>query len=529
MQATVFRGGFTLTSAEEVLSLSGGAMVLDVIQALRDRSMLRVSGTGGKLRFSLFESIREYASSKASSLQQLEGADRRHELHFLAASEHWSSRVHTHDGVRARKELARELDNYIAAHERALARRPLSPRDVEVGLRIALASFPLLIERGPVALLWRLLGESLEAAGTLQVSRRWLGMALTAYGEVLARTGQPADGLKMAEEALRLGRRGGIDVLQAHALVVVALCRWLTDEHDGAMAAGIEARRIGQRHQDLFVETRCLNLIGCVHFARGERSTSAQTLRACITAARQIGHLQIEAMAHSNVGCIHADSGALDEAEGCFRSALEACEKQRNRRGVGVNRCELAIVAQERGDFAAASRHFRKAMVALTDVGDRQRLAYARFYRGCFELERGEHRHAASLLRTAGAFFEAAGNERLWAQSMALLGYLHATAGSSGEADELIAKAEKVAAEQVDPPLTVLVEAMSGAAVAVRAIRDKTSLTTDSLEAARAAIAKARAPWLPDERHPNGRAPPIEWSKETRFAVRIVERLLPAT
>ncbi|GEM_PF-1057297 len=533
VQATVFRGGFTLAAAEQVLHVdSPDEMVIDVVQSLRDRSMLRVLGQpgfGSDMRFSLFESIAAYATEKAWSARQIERADARHEAYYLELCERLSAKIPTHDGVDARRLMAPEVDNLIAVHERALARQPLGQEDVEIALRIACALFPLLIERGPVSVLWRLLGEALEAAGKVPIGQTWLGLGLAAYGEVLARTGDPRKGIVMAREALTIGRRSDDPALQARALIVVAICHWLVDEHDAAMKASIEARGFGKRLGDLELETRTLNVIGCVHFSLGDRSKSADCLSACVNTARQIGHLYVEAMAQSNVGCIHADLGHLDAAETCFRQALDDCLRLRNRRGVGVNRCELAVVAQERGDVLSARRHFKRAMTALRDVGDRQRLAYAQYYMGCFELESGAYPQASAQLRAAEAFFEQGGNDRSRAMCLAMLAYLDARASGGHYSGRLLAEAQRIAEAQADPPLFIVVAAMRGATEAVDAIRTSDPHASRVLERARVRIEHARQPWPPDERYPDGRPPVVQWSREARFAVRVLERLLKST
>ena len=67
-QCSVFRGGFTLDAAEAVLSLPPDSPdVLDVIQSLRSKSLLRTAPTGdltGERRLALYESVREYASER---------------------------------------------------------------------------------------------------------------------------------------------------------------------------------------------------------------------------------------------------------------------------------------------------------------------------------------------------------------------------------------------------------------------------------------------------------------------------------
>ena len=70
-QLSVFRGGFTIEAAEAVVSLSSfprAPWALDVVQALRDKSLVRTWEAGGEQRFGFLESIREYAVEKLKAL-----------------------------------------------------------------------------------------------------------------------------------------------------------------------------------------------------------------------------------------------------------------------------------------------------------------------------------------------------------------------------------------------------------------------------------------------------------------------------
>ena len=63
---TIFAGGFTLESAEEVVDLKG-AEVLDAVGALRDRSLVTTEAGAGGTRFNLLASIRAFAAARRSA------------------------------------------------------------------------------------------------------------------------------------------------------------------------------------------------------------------------------------------------------------------------------------------------------------------------------------------------------------------------------------------------------------------------------------------------------------------------------
>ncbi len=90
-QLSVFGGGFTLEAAEAVISLTAfpkAPWALDVVQALRDKSLVRTweaAGLPGELRFGLFESIRAYAAEKLGAEAE-RNARARHAAWCLSAA-----------------------------------------------------------------------------------------------------------------------------------------------------------------------------------------------------------------------------------------------------------------------------------------------------------------------------------------------------------------------------------------------------------------------------------------------------------
>jgi len=181
-QLSVFRGGFTIEAAESTIDLSAhqdAPLALDVVQALKDKSLLRAADLSNDFdddaRFTMYESIREYASFKLAELiarEQSAGqapvvaeTERRHAQFFLDVVERFAGEG---SGPSAGKKIARllvDLPNVLAVHARA-TERPRPPwATPEHGLRVAIALEAMHVARGPFAEQVRMLDAALDAAG----------------------------------------------------------------------------------------------------------------------------------------------------------------------------------------------------------------------------------------------------------------------------------------------------------------------------------------------------------------------------
>ncbi len=83
----VFVGGFTLQAADAVCSFSGDLDALNGLGALVDQSLLKPSGVYGEPRFSMLETIHEFALEKLAASGELDAVQRRHADFYLAVAE----------------------------------------------------------------------------------------------------------------------------------------------------------------------------------------------------------------------------------------------------------------------------------------------------------------------------------------------------------------------------------------------------------------------------------------------------------
>jgi predicted ATPase len=156
-QCAVFRGGFELDDAEAVLDLSGfpdAPWTVDVVSALRRRSLMYARDAEGALRFGLYESIREYAGERLVELGGRDAAMARHVRHFAARGLHLADELCGPEDLACCQRLERDRENLLAAWERAKTGSP----DERASLAVALAR--LLRRTGPAATITTILAEA---------------------------------------------------------------------------------------------------------------------------------------------------------------------------------------------------------------------------------------------------------------------------------------------------------------------------------------------------------------------------------
>ncbi|MEV1286159.1 BTAD domain-containing putative transcriptional regulator [Micromonospora sp. NPDC049679] len=127
---SVFRGGWTVTAAEEVCAFAGvePGEVLDLLFRLVDRSLVVPEPATG--RFRLLVTVREYAWARLEEAGELDACRERFVDHHLRLAEDYGLQV---TSATARTRLTEEYDNLRAAVDYSLE----EGSDVETGLRLA--------------------------------------------------------------------------------------------------------------------------------------------------------------------------------------------------------------------------------------------------------------------------------------------------------------------------------------------------------------------------------------------------------
>jgi predicted ATPase/class 3 adenylate cyclase/DNA-binding CsgD family transcriptional regulator len=139
-----FMGGFDLPAARAV---AGGSeveryQVLDQLTLLVDKSLVVADGTGGRTRYRLLETMRQYALEKLGESGEADTVRGRHRDHYTALGAQLDAPAATGHQQRV-EQMETEIDNLRAAF--AWSRENL---DVELALQLASSLQPLWLTRG---------------------------------------------------------------------------------------------------------------------------------------------------------------------------------------------------------------------------------------------------------------------------------------------------------------------------------------------------------------------------------------------
>jgi predicted ATPase len=215
---SVFRGGWTIDGAAAVVATAGpdADAALLLLGSLVDSSLvLRDPSEDVDPRFTMLETVREFAYERLADAGEVDLARSRHASHCLALAEREAPLFTGPDPGPALDHVAREHDNIRAAFAYLL------DHDTEDALRLGSTVWRFWQMRGHLLEGDRMLGAALEAAGS-GASEALRADALAAVGSLAYWRGDIAAARPYYERALELRRSIGDEAMIADALYDLA-------------------------------------------------------------------------------------------------------------------------------------------------------------------------------------------------------------------------------------------------------------------------------------------------------------------
>ncbi len=321
-QLSVFSGRFLLEDVEEVCLVGAvdRSAILALVTRLVEKSLLVVHHGAGDTRYSLLETVRSFAATRARTSGTAEEAERRHARRFLELAE------------RARPELE-------GPNQRAWLDR----------LELDLENFRVAFDRLAAA------GRSEEAL-RLAASLLWLWKM---HDHV-------AEG---AERLIGVLRRDGEvrDPIRADALMAAAMLTSATDV-DAARAMLREARQLAAGAGDPSVEATALGWMGLLDRIGGDLDASQRHLEVGMAVAEEAGDERPLSLILGHLAVLARERGEFDEAVARHRRAREIDRALGNRQGEAWNTAGIGTVLLYRGEDGAAVEELRRAEAVHTEL-----------------------------------------------------------------------------------------------------------------------------------------------------------------
>jgi predicted ATPase/class 3 adenylate cyclase/Tfp pilus assembly protein PilF len=536
-QASLFHEGFALEAAEAVVDLApfpAAPWVIDVLQALRDKSLLRAyepAGFPGELRFGMFESIRAYAAEQLERDPATSTAARaRRAAYFLKVGADWAAGVDRHGGLAKLRRLALERENLLAIAERALAASPPTRETAEAALAAALALEPLLTTRGPAETHLRLLDRSLEAGTAAGAERELVARALEARARARASAGRLKDAFADRQAALEIAREAGERALEGSVVGGLAVLL----QHQGRLGQALD-----HYHRGLAILRECgahalegqlLAQLGTLYKKMGRAEEARRSYERALALLLEVGHLRYQGIVHNNLGNLCQMEDRSEDAGGHYQKALEILRELGDRRIEGITLLNLGVHFFERGRIEEARAHYQGALAILAEVGDVHSAARTRGHLGQLHLHEGQPGEARAQYERALPVLHEVGDAPTEGLFLGFLAAAEAGLGQVAEARARFADARERLQRVGDPllldTLDLLAAHLDLALAREAAAAGDADAAARNREGAGRRLAAAEATGPSEETAPG--AAGAAQSEEYRFALQLLQKSLKA-
>jgi predicted ATPase/class 3 adenylate cyclase len=404
----VFSGGCTLQEAEAVCSTAGGLPLdlLDGIDSLVQKSLLRQEdGPGGEPRFTMLETIHEFARERLTELPEASQLRRAHAKTFLALAEEADSDDHTDDA-----DFLSGLEADHANFRQAVAYyRSLGAAGLDQWVRLVTALAYFWRERGHLSEGRRELEAAVGAEGDIHLAHRaaalskaallaeaqadldgaqrlqedalaihrevgdLVGIAdsLTGLGVIARQRGDLRTAHSRHQEALAAWRRADDVAGTAGALLDLSLIHQLAGDCDAAMPLLKESLDLFRQLGDDLGEAHALHYLGIFVMAKGDLLAAIEQFGKSLRLWEAMNIRQMIATDFANLGEAHHLNGSLEEAEPLYEDALARFEALGDPRGQGSLLTQLGLLALDRQHVAVARRLLRESLRLRLNTGQR--------------------------------------------------------------------------------------------------------------------------------------------------------------
>jgi len=359
---SVFVGGFDLAAAEAVCGAEplSESDVLDLLQSLVEKSLVILDQSEETARYSVLETIRDYACEKLEQGGDLAPTAALHCGHYFAMTKTASKGLRSAEQADWVWRVETELDNVRAAVALALS----GGVDPVIAVKIAVAMQGFWILRGYSTEGRKLVAASL-AIPAIRESDLAQGHALYVGAALAVCQSDYDEARQMLENCLVLRRRLSNELDIAATLSTLSMARLPLGDVEGARTAEEEALRIFRQGGHREGEAIGLLHLGQIEQHAGSREQALKYLHECLALARAIKHQELEGDCELLLGEISFDADDLPNAGRHVKRSLTICREAGDKRGEARATWWLGKAELREGDIDGARRSLTAALSAF--------------------------------------------------------------------------------------------------------------------------------------------------------------------
>jgi predicted ATPase len=381
-QLGLFAGPFSLQTAEAVCAVDEGQAsvpgpVMETLGSLVDSSLVRAETRGGEPRFSLLETVRDYALERLMGGGDWVPAHDRHAAYFQARAEPSGAELAGPGQLSWLGRLETEHDELLAAMSWLVDRGHL-----DQAIHLFLMSWRFWWLRGHLAEFARP-GEAF-VAGSEDLPPNQGALALTGAGFILIANGDLARAQTVFERSLPLYRQtsGKLGVvLNATVLAVLGHLAAIRRDYAGASELLNQGQALVQKFRD-----------------------------ADLTGYDRLQHLLNMTFVDNFLGQVRlsqADNGA---AARLFTHGLAVARRAHDGIPILISLYDLGLSSQAEGDLTGAAGHLKEGLAMAAEIGDETSAAYYLEALAAVASQQDNPQRAVRLLAAARSQLDASGS-----------------------------------------------------------------------------------------------------------------------
>jgi predicted ATPase len=366
----VFVGSWTLAAAEAVCDIGDEAEVLERMSALVDKSLVQQRAIDRhEPRFTMLETVREYALERLEERGESERLRRRHAAYFLklAKEEERESRGPLQGAWLDLLET--EHDNFRVALSWSLSSQ--GEPDMALKLTGALSHFWYVREHHSEARMW--LQRALERPSEATAAR---AKVLVGAGRLAWFQGELGRGTALLEESLALYRDLGDDAGTAFALLVLGrIAVSKGDRKRGAALVEESLALFGQQGNEWGI-ARALIVLGDVALFEDEVDRAMINFQRSLYISRDLEDAEGVALSLLYLGRAAHMQGEVAHSDTLLQESLVGFRDSGDSRGIAEVLLELGRVARVHGDSARALALCRESLVLSQKLDNKAYIAF---------------------------------------------------------------------------------------------------------------------------------------------------------
>lgn len=390
---SVFHGGWTLEAAEAVLD---EPLALDYLSDLRECSLVQAAPGEHGMRFSMLETLREYALEGLQVDEQQDEYHRKHAEYYLA--------------------LAQEADgcHSIPQEKEQYDRLQIEYENLRAALEWSIVSDELLSFK-IIQAIWRFW----DVRSHWTEARKWIDRALTFDSEV------PTE--LMVDVLIAGGyfalRQGAYDVAIEHLQRSIGISTSLNKDEGAALA---------------------LSYLGSTYREQSQYQQAQDALERSLSLYRKIGHQAGIADVLAGLSAIADAVSKHKDAVAYAQQSLELMRELNNRQGIARLLNTLGRSLQRWGDYATAEKYLLESLQINRELNNRYLEAHNLVNLGIITLMQNDHEKANQYFSEGLAIYRDLGDRNGIAGTLNNLGNIKRKFGQYEVAQDLYEQALQI-------------------------------------------------------------------------------------